>query len=124
MIIKKNKNLTVGSILQSRECKANDSLPKVLLNINNWAEKVAKDIGGALSKEHAWKNLGWFFTQYRGTMLSGERSFMNFYHKQGLGTPEENDALLGIYWKTYGLGSTIGELFETRCSLEKESPME
>ncbi len=100
----------------------NVTLPAVLSDIDNVCSKAASKIGNALSQHPDWKDLGWFFGQYRGTILSGRRSFGHFYFRHDLGTQKENRGLLGIYWNAYSLGSTIGELFEQRClALESNS---
>jgi hypothetical protein len=101
----------------------NDStLPAVLSHIDEVCSEAASKIGNDLSQHPDWKGLGWFFGQYRGTILSGRRSFGHFYFRHDLGTEKENRGLLGIYWNAYSLGSTIGELFEQRClALESNS---
>jgi len=90
------------------------ALPSLLDHIDKTAETIGRELGGQFF--HAgWTDLGWFFLQYRGTVLSGERAFSNFFHSAGLGTRRQNEVLLAIYWGVFGLGSTLGELFEQRC---------
>jgi hypothetical protein len=86
-------------------------------HIDRYCECLAKMLGKAIRLSAAGdhplicKGLRWVFGQYRGTAVSGERQMNDFYSKEGLGTEHENLELLRCYWQTYGLGSSIGELF-------------
>ena len=88
----------------------------VLSSIDEACTNAASEIGRLLVTCPAWGDLGWFFGQYRGTILSGKRAFRKFYVSHRLGTDTENRYLLGIYWYAYSLGLTVGELFEQRCA--------
>ncbi len=96
-----------------------DDLGIILRHIDEGAKKVAGDLGAGLSQHMDWNDLGWIFGQYRGTILSGERQFSGCFHRSNLGNSKENDLLLGIYWKAFGLGTTLGEMFERECSINE-----
>lgn len=88
------------------------SLDTVVSQIDAIAANAAKEIGEELHKLRKWQSLAWFVSQYRGTVLSGQRPFSRIYHDSKLITDTGNLVLLGFYWAIYGLGATIAELFE------------
>lgn len=114
--IVESPDLIVDRVLQPiSQFLENDSESAVLSNIDDVCTTVAYDIGNGLKQHPTWIDLGWFFGQYRGTILSGKRSFSKFYYSDRVGSEIENEYLLGIYWYAYSLGLTMGELFEQRC---------
>lgn len=109
------RRIVEEALADLRADRGDNSEAAALFGIDNACTKIACKIGRSLANHPAWSHLGWFFTQYRGTILSGRRSFGCFYASNRLGAETENQFLLGIYWYAYSLGLTIGELFEQRC---------